>query len=158
MSSLLTCRVPPSGKGCPFHGRTVSLDGPRGTCTRKTERNAVGYNDRYYCLVRDCRYSVLREWTRTLSRLVARTVGYASFSIKRTSQAAQDVAISTVSLSGASVDCMLVRRTEPSTVEFARTFHATFSSTVSTLPMGRRVPSLELVSWYIEGEPALRSS
>jgi hypothetical protein len=51
-----------------------------------------------------------------------------------------------------------VRRTELSIVELARTFHATSSWTALTPPMDRRVPSLELDSWHIEEESALRNS
>lgn len=105
-----------------------------------------------------CRSLVFREWTRTLSRLVARTVGYANSSIGRTSQAVRDVATRAGSLSGASVDCMLVRRAELSIAELAKTSHATFSWTAMTLPMDRRVPSLELDSWHIEEESVRRGS
>lgn len=114
--------------------------------------------DSHYSLMRDYRHLGLREWTRISSRLVVHTAVYASFSIERTSQAVQDVAIRMVSLSGASASCILVRRTELSIVELARTFHATSSWTALTLPMDRRVPSLELDSWHIEEESALRNS
>ena len=98
------------------------------------------------------------EWTLTLSRHVVPTAEYASISIEGTSQAVRDAAIRAGSLSGASANCMLVRKAELSIVEPARIFHATSSWTALTLPTDRRVPSLELDSWHIEEELALRNS